>query len=72
MEITHYPDGTPIPLYQLNWREKEWYKKGIEKSKERSKRRIICECGTEICLGSKYYHINTQKHKKLMRTLENK
>jgi hypothetical protein len=72
MEITHYPDGTPVSIHQLNYKEKEWYKRGCEKSAERGKQRITCECGTEISYGHRAYHNNTQKHKKLMRTLENK
>ena len=64
MEILQLPDGTTIRLFE--WKEKEWYKRGIAKQKER----ITCECGTEICVGHKSSHIHTQKHKQLMRTLE--
>ena len=60
METIQLPDGTTLRLFE--WKEKEWYKKRL--------RKITCECGTEICVGHKSSHINTQKHKQLMRSLE--
>jgi hypothetical protein len=68
METIQLPDGTTLRLFE--WKEKEWYKRGKEKSSERNKQRFTCECGTEICVGHKSSHIHTQKHKQLMRTLE--
>jgi hypothetical protein len=64
------PDGTTKTIRLFEWKEKEWYKRGMAKNREKSKQRITCECGNEISFGSKSGHIHTQKHKQLMRSLE--
>jgi len=37
-------------------------KLNYQRNKYKYKKKIICECGLEICLYSKYKHIQSERH----------
>jgi hypothetical protein len=45
---------------------KIYYDKNKEKIKETIKEIILCDCGIEICYGSKSRHLKSKQHKKFM------
>jgi len=45
---------------------REWYKKNKEHRHEYLRRKITCECGAEVTIGSTYTHRRTTKHLKKM------
>jgi hypothetical protein len=51
---------------KISKRHEQYRQDNKEKIKERNKNKILCNCGKEICYGSKIKHCKSIQHNKLM------
>ena len=61
---TYYND--PKRKEKHNQRQQKNYELNKDKINAKAKEKFICECGCEINKGSKYYHLKSKTHLKLM------
>ena len=51
--------------------QKKYYEDNKQHVSDRNKESIVCTCGLTIKKSSKYHHLKTDKHKKLIESIDN-